>query len=94
MNGGTWTAANFTNEVDLVDEEEALLTGPSLDEHNKALIKNLETATRLLTLTQARESVLWENRNKIMKIAWRIQHTRIIGSVINYIQNCEQHDTG
>ena len=50
------------NEVDLVDEEEALLTGPSLDEHNKALVKNLDTATRLLT--QAREAVLRENRIK------------------------------
>ena len=50
------------NEVGLVDEEEALLTGPSLDEHNKALLKNLETATRLLT--QAREAVLRENRIK------------------------------
>ena len=48
------------NEVDLVDVEEALLTGPSLDEHNKALVKNLDTATRLLT--QAREAVLRENR--------------------------------
>ena len=42
------------NEVDLVDEEGALLTGPSLDEHNKAPVKNLETATKLLT--QAREA--------------------------------------
>ena len=49
-------------EVDLVDEEEAFLTGPSLDEHNKALVKNLETATKLLT--QAREAVLRENRIK------------------------------
>ena len=32
------------NEVGLVDEEEALLTGPSLDEHNEALVNNLETA--------------------------------------------------
>ena len=50
------------NEVDLVDEEEALLTGPSLDEHNKALVNNLEIATRLRT--QAREAVLRENRIK------------------------------
>ena len=50
------------NEVGLVDEEEALLTGPSLDEHNKALINNLEIATRLLT--QAREAVLRENHIK------------------------------
>ena len=43
------------NKVDLIDEEEALLTGPSFDEHNKAPVKNLEIATRLVT--QAREAV-------------------------------------
>ena len=40
---------------------EALLTGPSPDEDNKALTKNLEIAARLLT--RAREAVLRENRN-------------------------------
>ena len=39
-----------------------MLTRPSLDEHNKALVKNPETTTRLLT--QAREAVLRENRIK------------------------------
>ena len=64
MHGGTWTATT-PNEVDLVDEEEALLTGPSLDEHNKALVKDLGTATRLLT--QARGAVLRENYIKFNK---------------------------
>ena len=33
------------NEVGLADEEEAFLTGLSLDEHNKALVKNLDTGS-------------------------------------------------
>ena len=36
------------NEADLVDEEEALLTGPSLDEHNEAPVNNLDTAAFFL----------------------------------------------
>ena len=50
------------NEVDLIDEDEALLPGVSLDEHNKELKKNMEIATTLLS--QAREAVLRENRIK------------------------------
>ena len=48
------------NEMDLVDEEVALLSGASLSEHQKELDKNLKIATKLLT--QAREATLREKR--------------------------------
>ena len=36
------------NEVDLINEDEAVVAGPPLDEHSKELEKNLKFATRLL----------------------------------------------
>ena len=48
------------NEVDLINEDEAVVAGPPLDEHSKELEKNLKLATRLLTV--AREEILKQRR--------------------------------
>ena len=47
-------------EVDLINEDEAVVAGPPLDEHSKELEKNLKLATRLFTV--AREEIFKQRR--------------------------------